>query len=60
MSLSISRSDVEDIKEREAAILAAALILGGDKRTLQSLAIAFGIDWDDIWNRQIMTIENRE
>ena len=60
MSLSISARDVEEIKAREAAILAAALILGGDKKTLQSLAIAFGIDWDDVWNRQVMTIENRE
>lgn len=54
MSLSISASDVEEIKEREAAILAAVLMLGGDKATLQALAVAFGIAWDDVWNRQVL------
>ena len=60
MSLSISASDVEEIKEREAAVIAGILRMGGDVITLQSLALAFDLDWQNILDRQLETIENRE
>ena len=60
MSLSISASDVEEIKEREAAVIAGILRMGGDVMTLHSVALAFDLDWQNILDRQLETIENRE
>lgn len=48
-------------KPEIAAKIAAVLLLDGDERTLQALALAFGIEWQDILRRQpFIVIENGE